>query len=106
MSETQLELQIPKMSIFVVFALKIIFQRYKLAGKVVYEPRRSPGRRCFTSREIICREMAGTWGQVHLNRPELASVGSALTSSPPDKSPTHQQGATHEILPQARDLFP
>lgn len=45
--------QIPKQSIFVVFAAKLVFQRYKLVGRVVYGSRQSPGRGHITSREII-----------------------------------------------------
>lgn len=38
-NEIQLGRQIPKMSVFVVFAKRLIFQRYKLSRKAVYKPR-------------------------------------------------------------------
>lgn len=111
-NETQLEHQSPKMSVFVVLAERLIFQRYKLARKAVCEPRWFPERRHFASREIMGPEkgLRGRDGKpLGIGTPEQAKTCFCWASpdiKPADMIPDLQQGDTHKILALARVLFP
>lgn len=82
------------MSVFVVFAERLIFKGINWQEKLSMsqgDPLRgdtSPAERLWVQRRDSEVEMASPWGQVHLNRPELASVGPALTSNPQTRAPT------------------